>query len=279
MKVVNHKNKTRIIRKGVDVKKTSNKKIPVTQTAKKIITQKKIVTVNPNARVLYFAYGSNLSISQMKRRCPSSKIIRKGVLKQHKIEFRKYSPAWAGGVADIVKSARDNVCGMIYSINMVDLKSLDGYEGYPTCYNRKLVTINCNNQLTKCVWVYYVTKKTPLVNPSKKYLGIIKGAAHNYNFPIYYRNFLQSVDTQVKQVRTYEHLLMKEKRPMGIPVKITKTVTQSIEMSKIIHLPANSRQHIIEDDTFWDQPTDLYDQLQNPIFEDLPDPDDEEYYD
>jgi len=108
-------------------------------------------SLKSKSRVLYFAYGSNLSISQMKQRCPSSKIIHKGCLKSHKLEFRKYSSRWSGGVGDVIKSARDNVWGMIYSITLEDLKILDGYEGYPSSYNRKLVTIHHNNKLVKCV--------------------------------------------------------------------------------------------------------------------------------
>ena len=48
--------------------------------------------------IKYFAYGSNLDLPQMKRRCPSSKLISKGSLSDYRLTFNRFSSGWDGGV-------------------------------------------------------------------------------------------------------------------------------------------------------------------------------------
>ena len=50
----------------------------------------------------YFAYGSNLDLLQMKRRCPLSKLISKGKLPDYRLTFNRYAEGWDGGVADVI---------------------------------------------------------------------------------------------------------------------------------------------------------------------------------
>jgi len=233
----------------------------------------------PVERVNYFAYGSNLSIAQMKERCPDSKFVRKGFLKGVRLEFRNFSSRWGGHVADITGDKDKNklVYGIIYSLPVADLKRLDVYEGYPLVYNRKLVKIHGNNQCD-IGWVYYIQRKTKMGLPSKKYLGIIKTGAHNFDFPKYWREFLGKMKVAPKYTppsNHYSHLLMskntkdatpiwKRKKPNGTPVNMNGVrrnlqrgcVQMNLpksEDSSIVRLPVdNDRTHIIQDDTLWE---------------------------
>ena len=54
-----------------------------------------------NKEMIYIAYGSNMNIEQMKRRCPKATPIGKGILKDYKLVFK--------GVADVIKSTGDEV--------------------------------------------------------------------------------------------------------------------------------------------------------------------------
>jgi len=216
------------------------------------------------ADILYFAYGSNLSIAQMKRRCPSSKFLRKAVLKGYRLSFYRYSSSWSGGVADVVKDHRENVWGLVYTLTRADLTKLDGYEGYPTMYRRKLITVfGVNGQPTKNVWVYYIVNKGSKSAPSKQYIGIIKAAAHNYNFPRYYREMLKStpVRTKVKTIANYQTLLLKDRKP------IFGRGRKKLDASSIVHLPHQDRTYLLEDDQLWEEENrvdDVYDQMLNP---------------
>jgi gamma-glutamylcyclotransferase (GGCT)/AIG2-like uncharacterized protein YtfP len=161
-------------------------------------------------KILYFAYGSNLSITQMKARCPSSKLLQKGVLRNHKLVFNRYSSTWQGAVADIIKCEDRHVWGLIYEMEKDELQLLDSFEGYPNCYNRKLTTVyNSNQQAILNVWVYYIVHKCKKAAPAKRYLSIIKTAAYNFNFPKYYRDMLSFVKPAVEMKKNYETLLLK----------------------------------------------------------------------
>ena len=41
------------------------------------------------ANKLYVAYGSNLNLEQMARRCPTAKVVGIGVLKDYQLTFRR----------------------------------------------------------------------------------------------------------------------------------------------------------------------------------------------
>ena len=78
----------------------------------------------------YFAYGSNLDLLQMKRRCPLSKLISKGMLPDYRLTFNRYASGWDGGVADVIQDEDSEVWGLIFEISDSDLVRLDHYEGY-----------------------------------------------------------------------------------------------------------------------------------------------------
>lgn len=144
-------------------------------------------------RTYYFAYGSNLSISQMKVRCPSAKLIRKGQLKDYKLVFSKWSSKWHGAVADIIAAKNNCVWGLVYSLTFKDLHKLDGFEGYPFIYNRKLLSITGTSDLASDIWVYYLPHKFKLRSPAIKYLSILQEAAKTFGFPMSYRKMLCKV--------------------------------------------------------------------------------------
>ena len=114
--------------------------------------------------IFYFAYGSNLHHSQMKKRCPNCKFVKKMVLNNYFLTFRsKY------GVADIQKKKGEKVYGALYKISKSAEKRLDVYEEYPTLY-KKMFFINKD----KRIMTYVMPKKTKLIPPTQRYINIIK---------------------------------------------------------------------------------------------------------
>ena len=145
--------------------------------------------------VKYFAYGSNLDLLQMKRRCPLSKLISKGSLSGHRLTFNKYSSGWGGGVADVIQEQGSEVWGLIFEISDSDLERLDRYEGYhkdqTSLYERWKAVINTSHGQVCDVWVYTVVEKQKLVQPTLEYLQIIKDAAVRWGFPKVYQQTLE----------------------------------------------------------------------------------------
>tara|TARA_Y100000780_G_scaffold159955_1_gene145034 strand:- start:13 stop:438 length:426 start_codon:yes stop_codon:yes gene_type:complete len=114
--------------------------------------------------VYYFAYGSNLHRLQMKRRCPNCRFVKKIILHNYSLTFRsKY------GAADIEKKIGTKVYGAMYLISKVAERRLDVYEEYPTLYKKMFFKHN-----NKKVMTYIMAKKTKLVQPTTKYLNVIK---------------------------------------------------------------------------------------------------------
>ena len=112
----------------------------------------------------YFAYGSNLHDSQMKRRCPKCRYIKKHILHGYQLTFRsKY------GACDIEKKAGKKVYGALYIISKCAEKRLDVYEEYPTLYKKMYFKHN-----NKKVMTYIMPKKTKTVPPKTRYLNVIK---------------------------------------------------------------------------------------------------------
>ena len=112
----------------------------------------------------YFAYGSNLHHSQMKRRCPNCRFIKKIILKNYTLTFRsKY------GAADIEKKVGKKVYGALYIISKAAEKRLDIYEEYPFLYKKMYF-----NYQNKKVMTYIMVRKSKLVPPRTQYLNTIK---------------------------------------------------------------------------------------------------------
>ena len=112
----------------------------------------------------YFAYGSNLHHSQMKRRCPKCKYIKKFVLNNFQLTFRN-----KGGWADIEKKVNKKVYGALYIISKCAETRLDKYEDYPIIYKKMYFKYK-----GKKVMTYTMVRKTKLIPPTTRYLNIIK---------------------------------------------------------------------------------------------------------
>ena len=114
--------------------------------------------------MLYFAYGSNLNLFQMKRRCKDSVFLKKYDLKGYRLNFRSKYRA-----ADIEKSKNSLVHGALFEISKSDEKKLDVYEDYPILYKKLYFTY-----YNKTVMTYIMVNKTEFRYPTERYLNVVK---------------------------------------------------------------------------------------------------------
>ena len=114
--------------------------------------------------MLYFAYGGNLNLFQMKRRCKDSVFLKKYELKGYRLNFRSKYRA-----ADIEKSKNSLVPGALFEISKSDEKKLDVYEDFPVLY-KKLYFLYYN----KKVMTYIMVNKTEFRYPTERYLNVVK---------------------------------------------------------------------------------------------------------
>ena len=114
--------------------------------------------------MLYFAYGSNLNLFQMKRRCKDSVFLKKYELKGYRLNFRSKYRA-----ADIEKSKNSLVPGALFEISKSDEKKLDVYEDYPILYKKLYFTY-----YNKTVMTYIMVNKTEFRYPTERYLNVVR---------------------------------------------------------------------------------------------------------
>lgn len=84
----------------------------------------------------YFAYGSNMDMEQMRRRCPDAKCIDTAVLHGWKFALDEV------GYATVVPEAGASVPGLLWMLTDADETELDTYEGMRyNCYEKVTLSV------------------------------------------------------------------------------------------------------------------------------------------
>ena len=129
--------------------------------------------------MLYFAYGSNLNVAAMKRRCPAALPLCRFTLTGSRLVFR--------GVADVAVDEAYKVIGALWRITPECEEALDRYEGLASGMYKKeyaLVTKG-NKKLKKGERVmFYVMNSTGIFPPSEGYLKTIEDGYRDFKLPM-----------------------------------------------------------------------------------------------
>ena len=126
--------------------------------------------------MLYFDYGSNLNLFQMKRRCKDSIFLKKINLKDFRLTFRSKYRA-----ADIELKKNSIVPGGLFEISKSDEKKLDVYEDFPILYKKHFFYY-----YEKKVMTYTMVKKSVFKYPTERYLNIVKQGYKDCNLDYSY---------------------------------------------------------------------------------------------
>lgn len=133
---------------------------------------------NQNKKRLYIAYGSNLNLEQMARRCLTAKVVGKTYLHNYRLMFRGKNTA----VATIEKQKGSKVPVLIWLLQPSDEHSLDIYEGYPSLYRKRMLRISVNGRRTSAM-VYIMNESLhPYGTPSRRYFDIIRQGYEDAGF-------------------------------------------------------------------------------------------------
>lgn len=119
---------------------------------------------------LYFAYGSNIDLEQMVRRCPAAQVVGPATLENYELAFR------GSGFATIVPKKGSVVHGLLWSTTPLCEQALDRYEGYPRHYTKEPVSVRTADGAAVSAMVYIMAEplcRQPAL-PSETYYGIIR---------------------------------------------------------------------------------------------------------
>lgn len=126
---------------------------------------------------LYIAYGSNLNLAQMARRCPNSKVIGIGELKDYQLTFRR--------VATIEPQQGAITPVGVWEITPADEKALDYYEGYPHLYRKENIKVVMHDGTELEAMVYIMNSGEPQM-PYNQYYRVIEQGYNDVGLDIKY---------------------------------------------------------------------------------------------
>lgn len=150
----------------------------------------------------YFAYGSNMSLGQMRERCPDCDRIGIGHLPGHRLVFPRFSQNRQCGVAGLQPHVDQAVWGVIYRLSPADRDRLDRFEGYHperhpdhNNYNRIAVTIHATEPHVSRVtcFTYAATHQGGHFPPSGAYHSLMLDGARENVLPDDYVIWLEGI--------------------------------------------------------------------------------------
>ena len=125
----------------------------------------------------YLAYGSNLNLNQMKTICPTSKLIGKTILNDYRLVFKGRGK----GFLTVEESLNSLVPIGVFEITELDEHNLDWYEGYPTLYTKKTISVIFNGQKIEGL-IYIMNPNYTYSLPNMKYITTCTEGYNNFGF-------------------------------------------------------------------------------------------------
>lgn len=145
----------------------------------------------------YIAYGSNLSVEQMKYRCPDAKVIGMAAIKDWKLVFRVH--------ATIEPAEGRVVPVLIWEIGDRDERNLDRYEGAPSYYRKEDMTVTMTgldgkNPQEVTAMVYLMNDGHPVRTPMKSYYDVLEEGYTRFGFNTYLleRAFEEAMEVELR---------------------------------------------------------------------------------
>lgn len=132
----------------------------------------------------YIAYGSNLNIQQMQRRCPGARVIGTPEIENYRLLFKG---SRTGSYLTIEPKEGSSVPVAAWSVTDGDEAALDRYEGFPAFYYKAEMRLPIKGIRTgkvrmRNVFVYIMHEERPLGLPSEFYLETCLQGYRNFRF-------------------------------------------------------------------------------------------------
>lgn len=128
------------------------------------------------ADLVYFAYGSNMSLARLQARIPAARMMGRGRLPGHRLKFHKLGDDGSAKLDAMTSDAPgDHVLGVLYHMSADDKAVLDPIEGVG--YRVVQVTIEREGDAPIEAFMYQATRIDTSVRPYHWYvLHVLVGA-------------------------------------------------------------------------------------------------------
>jgi gamma-glutamylcyclotransferase (GGCT)/AIG2-like uncharacterized protein YtfP len=135
---------------------------------------------------LYFAYGSNMDVAAMARRCPASRPLGPARLARHRFAILQ------AGYATVERDPRSTVHGLLYDLALADVHALDRYEDIARGLYRKAVQPVLRKGAGPVGALVYVGVGPGGGEPRPGYMDGVIAAARTAGLPAAYIAFLET---------------------------------------------------------------------------------------
>lgn len=134
--------------------------------------------------MLYFSYGSNMSLKRILARVPSATVVSNATLAKHQLKYHKIGKD-GSGKCNIYENGktRSDVYGVIFDIDENEKKLLDIIEGLGYGYEQKEVNVCSSSGDIVNVFTYYAIKIDENLEPFSWYLEHVARGAKENNLP------------------------------------------------------------------------------------------------
>lgn len=135
-------------------------------------------------KILYFAYGSNMSTPRLGERSPSAHTVAVARLQRHRLRFHKGGRDGSGKCdADFTDDEADVVFGVVFEIAAAEKLQLDEHEGLGKGYEEKRVSIYTEDGRVLEALTYYATSIDPELKPYDWYKEHVLRGAREHGLP------------------------------------------------------------------------------------------------
>jgi gamma-glutamylcyclotransferase (GGCT)/AIG2-like uncharacterized protein YtfP len=126
---------------------------------------------------VYFAYGSNLDVAQMRERCPNARLLGPALLWGWRFRIG------AAGYATVVPQSAAVVHGVLWELTESDETALDDYEGVSeNLYQKVYLEVEHALEAPATAMVYLASDDQP-GGPRSEYLDQVLASAQAHGFP------------------------------------------------------------------------------------------------
>ncbi|GHU73645.1 gamma-glutamylcyclotransferase [Clostridia bacterium] len=129
---------------------------------------------------LYVAYGSNMNMEQMSRRCPTAMLVGRSELSGYKLLFRGST---SNAVATVEPVAGVATPVLVWRLQPEDEAMLDMYEGYPNFYRKETVRVLHNGKMLDAM-IYIMNDGRSLGRPCAEYFAAIRKGYTDAGFDV-----------------------------------------------------------------------------------------------
>lgn len=127
----------------------------------------------------YLAYGSNLNLAQMKRRCPESERVGTAEIFGYRLLFKGQVRHYL----TIEEEKGKSVPVGVFAVNEEDESRLDEYEAFPDLYYKKDFKVKLNETGQEIdAFAYIMWERFPLGEPTDVYIETVRQGYKDFGF-------------------------------------------------------------------------------------------------